>query len=70
VFYAVTETGPLNTYIHVWGYESAAEREKKRAAMAADPAWQAFLAKSGEAGYLVSQETRIMTAVPWFQPKR
>jgi len=66
--YGVTETGPSNTYVHVWAYESAADREQRRAAMAADPDWQAFLKKSREAGYLVAQENRILTAAP-FDPR-
>jgi hypothetical protein len=62
VLYGVTETGPINTYVHAWAYESAGERAQKRAAMQADPDWQAFLAKTREAGYLVAQENRILTA--------
>jgi hypothetical protein len=37
-----------------------AEREKKRAGMQADPAWQAYLKKSAEAGYMQLQENKIM----------
>ena len=43
VFYAITETGPINTYVHVWAYEDAGDRAKKRAAMMADPDWQAYV---------------------------
>ena len=63
VLYGVTETGPINTYVHVWAYESAADREKKRAAMQADPEWQTFLQKSKEAGHLLTQENRLLTSV-------
>ncbi|MEO1016428.1 MAG: NIPSNAP family protein [Pseudomonadota bacterium] len=69
VFYGITETGPLNTYTHIWAYESAGDRETKRAAMQADPEWQAFLAKSAEAGNLLSQENRLMNPAPFFKPK-
>ncbi|MET0849583.1 MAG: NIPSNAP family protein [Candidatus Rokuibacteriota bacterium] len=34
-----TELGPLNEIIHVWPYESHAEREKVRAAAAKDANW-------------------------------
>ena len=34
-----TELGPLNEIIHVWPYESHAEREKIRAAAAKDGNW-------------------------------
>ncbi len=63
VLYGVTETGPINTYVHVWAYDSAADREKKRAAMQADPEWQAFLQKSKEAGHLLTQENRLLNSV-------
>ena len=70
VLYGVTETGPINTYIHVWAYEDAADRAKRRAAMQADPDWHAFMAKSSEAGYLLSQENRILEAAPFFKVRR
>ena len=70
VLYGITETGPINTYIHVWAYEDAADRAKRRAAMQADPDWHAFMAKSAEAGYLLSQENRILEAAPFFKVKR
>ncbi len=70
IFYGLTETGPLNGYMHIWAYDNAGDRETKRAAMQADPDWQAFLARSAEAGNLVSQENRIMTPAPFFTLKR
>ena len=70
VFYGITETGEVNNYLHIWGYEDAADREKRRAAMQADPAWQAFLAKTGEAGYLIHQSNTLMTNAPFYTPKR
>ncbi len=66
LLYAVTETGNPNAYIHIWVYESAADRATKRAAMQADPDWQTYLAKSAEAGYLVSQENQLLTEAPFF----
>ena len=70
VFYGVTETGELNTYVHIWAYENAADREQRRAAMQADPQWQAFLKISAESGNLLRQENRIMTPAPFFQLQR
>jgi hypothetical protein len=58
--YFVSEIGELNQIVHMWGYESMADREKKRAAMYADPAWQAYLKKSAEAGYIMHQENKIV----------
>ncbi|NDW05953.1 NIPSNAP family protein [Jiella pacifica] len=68
--YLVTETGPVNSYTHIWVYDSAADREEKRAALAADPEWKAYLVKSGDAAYLVSQENRLMTPAPFAPIKR
>jgi hypothetical protein len=59
--YLLTETGDVNSYVHIWVYEDAADRARKRAAMQADPEWQAYLEKSGEAGYLLKQENKLMT---------
>ncbi|MDX1433595.1 MAG: NIPSNAP family protein [Gammaproteobacteria bacterium] len=70
LFYGVTETGPVNTYVHIWVYENAADREKRRAAMQADPEWIAYLQKSAEAGYLIAQENKLMVAAPFFKAKR
>ncbi len=56
----VTESGELNTYVHIWVYADAADRARKRAAMQADPEWIAFLTKSTEMGYLIRQETKLM----------
>jgi len=70
LLFAVTETGPLNTYVHIWVYEDMADRAKKRAAMQADPEWRAYLEKSAAAGHLVHQENRLMTAAPFFELAR
>jgi len=68
-FYGVVETGAVNTYVHIWAYENAGDRETKRAAMQADPDWQSFLAISTEAGYLESQENWLMNEAPFFTPR-
>jgi hypothetical protein len=39
------DVGAVSTYTHMWGYDSYAERERRRAELQADEAWQAFLAK-------------------------
>ena len=67
--YLVTETGELNIYVHIWVYQDAGDRERRRAAMQADPEWQAFLKVSAEAGHLIRQENRIMTPAS-FAPLR
>ena len=40
-----TDVGALSTYTSLWGYESYAEREERRAKLQADERWQAFLGK-------------------------
>lgn len=58
--YLVAESGALNTFTHLWLYESAADRSAKRGAMESDPDWVAYRKESTQAGYLVSQENRLM----------
>ncbi|MFC4276312.1 NIPSNAP family protein [Achromobacter aloeverae] len=66
--YMQTDTGNVNSYMHIWVYRDAADREARRLALQKDPDWTAYLAKSAEAAYVISQENRLMTAVPFFQP--
>jgi hypothetical protein len=40
-----TDIGALSTYTSLWGYDSYAEREARRAQLQADDEWKAFLAK-------------------------
>jgi len=61
--YLKTETGDPNEYLHVWVYESAGDREAKRAAMWADPEWLAYTRASAEMGALEAQSNRLMTPV-------
>lgn len=58
--YMFAESGELNTIVHIWVYEDAADRAKRRAAMMADPDWQIYLKKNAEAGYLEHQVTKLM----------
>jgi hypothetical protein len=67
LLYGKVETGDVNSYVHVWVYKDAADRAAKRAALAADPEWQAYLKLSAEAGYLVSQVNSLLTGAPFFQ---
>ncbi len=66
--YAAAESGDLNTITHIWVYESAADREAKRAKMAADPEWKVFLAENAKAGNLIGQTNCLMTPVAWAPP--
>jgi len=56
--YFVSDIGPLNQVITLWGYQSMAEREEKRAALYADPAWIAFGPKT--TGFIRTMENMIL----------
>ena len=60
VGFYVTEIGPLNQIVHLWRFESLADRERRRAAMDADPAWQDYRARSKELGAIREQESKIL----------
>jgi hypothetical protein len=64
VGYYVTEVGPQNMVIHLWAYDDLDQREKCRAALSADPDWQAYLPKIRP--LILSQDTRIMKCAPFF----
>lgn len=63
VGYYATEIGPLNEIVHVWGYRDLAERETRRAALAADPARAAFLPKIQ--ALIETMESKILRAAPF-----
>jgi hypothetical protein len=66
--YMFTETGGLNTMVHAWVFESAGDREARRAAMAKDPDWKAFLVENAKAANLVEQNNWLMTPAPFAPP--
>ena len=41
--YFTTEVGELNAIVSLWQYESFEDRQRRRAALAANPAWQNYL---------------------------
>lgn len=67
--YLTTETGNVNQYVHIWVYENAGDREKKRAAMWQDPEWLEYTKKSAELGALESQQNSLMKPVDFFKLK-
>lgn len=56
--YFVTELGPLNETVHLWGYDSLDDRARRRAALMAEAEWRDFLASI--LPLLDSQESRIL----------
>ena len=61
--YFSTEIGPLNEITHIWAFEDLADRTRRRAALAADPAWLAFLPKIQ--GLIETAENKILKPAPF-----
>lgn len=56
--YFTTDFGPLSTLVHLWGYASLEERTRRRAELAQEPEWQAYLAKCTP--LIVKMENRLL----------
>jgi hypothetical protein len=61
--YFHTEIGELNQIVHMWGYESLAERERRRASLASNAEWQGYLKQSPD--IILKMETRILIPAPF-----
>jgi NIPSNAP protein len=66
----VSETGDVNTYVHIWIYENADDRNRRRAALYKDPEWLKYIEMNAEAGYLIKQESKLMSPAPFAPLKR
>ncbi len=66
LLYASCETGNPNEYVHIWSYENAGDRERRRAALWMDPEWLAYVDKSTQLGALESQQNKLMKPVDFF----
>jgi hypothetical protein len=67
-WYVSMDIGQLNQIVHMWAYEDLADRARRRAAMQADPAWNAYLEKA--APLIMHMENKILHPAPFFRPKR
>lgn len=65
----VTEVGQINQAVFMWAYEGLGDREKRRTAMANDPAWGDYARTSSELGALKRQTNMILKPAP-FSPIR
>ncbi|WP_205520636.1 NIPSNAP family protein [Tropicibacter sp. Alg240-R139] len=54
----IPDTGNINQLVQIWEYENAEDREQRRAALWADPAWTD--PKSNTAEALVHQESVLL----------
>ena len=56
--YFVSDIGPLNQVITMWGYKSMQERDDLRAKLYADPAWIALAPKTTP--FILKMESMIL----------
>ena len=68
--YLFGESGDINTIVHLWPYEDAADRARRRAGMLADAEWKVYLQKLNESGYLIEQKTSLMIPARFVPIKR
>ena len=61
--YFHTEIGELNQIVHLWGYDSLAERQRRRVLLASDGEWQAYLKQSPD--IILKMESRILVPAPF-----
>lgn len=58
--YFTAADGELDSFVHLWGYRDAAEREARRARLYADPRWLAYRRATAETGWVVVQRNRLL----------
>jgi hypothetical protein len=63
VGFFVSEVGPLNEVVHLWAFDSLAERERRRKAMEEDPGWPVYVAELRELDVILQQESKMLRSV-------
>jgi hypothetical protein len=58
-----TDFGPQNQIVHMWGYDTYAERDRRRSALQNSDAWRAFLGKIRP--LILRQENKTLIPAPW-----
>ena len=61
----VSEVGPLNEVVHLWDFDSLAERERRRAEMEQDPGWALYRDALKKLDVIVRQDTKLLRSVPF-----
>jgi len=61
--YFITVVGPVNQVVHLWGYESISEMERRRDSRDADPRWHPYANKA--ASFFVAQRNKILVPAPF-----
>lgn len=65
VGYYYSETGMLNQIIHIWQYEDATDRQRRRAELYSDPDWQDVVKKFFD--LIETMETQLLSPAPFFK---
>ena len=64
--YYVSELGPLNQIVHMWGYEDLGERMQRRSLLKKDARWLTYVDKI--LPLIQKQESKILVPAPFFSP--
>lgn len=56
--YFYTDIGPMNQIVHLWGFDSYSERDRRRRELLSDPSWGQYLPKVRS--LMTQQETKIL----------
>jgi len=65
-----THIGDLSRTVHLWKYDSLADREARREQMEADPEWQTYRKQVIEADLLLNMHNQILKPVSFFNPEK
>jgi hypothetical protein len=68
LFYGIVETGDVNSYVHLWKFSDAADRERRRQELYADEQWLLYRKKSAEAGFQIEQNNMLLKAAHFWCP--
>lgn len=69
VFYGVVESGDVNSYVHLWQYENAADREERRRALYGDTDWLAYREAGAKLGYQTEQHNTLLKPAAFWIPE-
>lgn len=58
-----TDFGPQNQIVHIWGYDSYVERDRRRANLRESDDWKRFLGKIRP--LILRQESKTLIPAPW-----
>jgi hypothetical protein len=56
--------GEINTFVHLWLYADAADRETRRGRLYADARWRRYREATSEHGWVLEQRNRLLSSLP------